>query len=125
MMKRNWLLTDLVGIENRNSFHAYLRIRIVRRPLRGLRREVHLEPPAFGQAAHELSGVQKAGAQNHFRLQHAAQAQAAVHLGRQKGRVHRAQENQQGRIRKAVIGWAAFAPLRRAGKLMENLSTFF
>jgi hypothetical protein len=52
-----------------------------------------------------LSRAQKAGVQNHFRLQHAAQAQAAVHPGCEKGRVHRAQENQQGRMRKAVDGW--------------------
>ena len=67
-----------------------------------MRRQIHLAPAAFGQAADALSGVQKAGAQNHFHLQFAAQAQAAVHLGREKGRVHRAQKGEQGRIREAV-----------------------
>jgi len=82
--------------------YASLRIRIVRRRLQGLRRKIHVAPPAFGQAADALSGVQKAGAQNHFHLQFTAQAQAAVHLGRQEGRVHRAQASRQGRIRAAV-----------------------
>ena len=67
-----------------------------------MRRQIHFAPPAVGQAANELSGVQEAGAQNHFHLQFAAQAQAAVHLGREKGRVHRAQKDQQGRIRAAM-----------------------
>ncbi len=32
-------------------------------------REIHVEPSAFGQAAHELSRVPQAGAQNHFQFQ--------------------------------------------------------
>ena len=67
--------------------YAPLRIRTVRRRLQGLRREIHLEPSALGQAAHELSRVQKAGAQNLFQLQFAAQAQAAIHLGREEVRL--------------------------------------
>ena len=61
-----------------------------------------LRRPLSAKPLDTLSGVQKAGAQNHFILQFAAQAQAALHLRRQEGRVHRAQKSQQGRIREAV-----------------------
>lgn len=63
---------------------------------------VHAAPAAVGQAAHELPGLQKAGTQNHFRLQYAHQAQAAVGFGRQESRVYGAQKGQQGRVRTAV-----------------------
>jgi hypothetical protein len=75
----------------------------VRGRLQNLRRKIHVEPSALGQAAHELSGVQKAGAQSFFQFQFAAKTKAAVHLGREKGGIHRAQKNQKRRIRKAVI----------------------
>jgi len=70
----------------------------VRRQLRGLRRQVHAEPAAVGAAAGKMSGMQKAGAQNHFVLQHAAQTQAAFDFRREKSRLHRAQKSPQGRI---------------------------
>jgi len=68
-------------------FYAPLRIRAVRRRLQGLRREIHVEPPALGQTADELPRVQEAGAQSFFQLQFTAQAQAAVHLGREEVRL--------------------------------------
>ena len=49
--------------------------------MQGVWRNVHAEPPAVRTAVDEMSGLQKAGAQDHFWVQHAAQAQAAVHLG--------------------------------------------
>ena len=63
-----------------------------------MRREIHVAPAVERAGVDEVSGVQKAGAQDHFRLQHAAQTQAVVHFGRKKGRVHRAQKAPQGRI---------------------------
>ena len=56
----------------------------MRRRLQGLRREIHFEPSVERGGTDEMSGVQKAGAKSLFRLQHAAQAQAAVHLGREE-----------------------------------------
>ena len=67
-----------------------------------MRRAVHATPAVERAGADEMSRLQEAGAQNHLRLQHPAQAQAAVYFGREKGRVHRAQKGQQGRIRAAV-----------------------
>jgi hypothetical protein len=43
-----------------------------------VRRQIHFEPPAFGQAAHELSRLQKAGAQSFFFIQLTQEAQAAL-----------------------------------------------
>ena len=59
----------------------------MRRRLQSLRRDVHAEPAAVRAAVDEMPGLQKAGAENHFGVHHAAQAQAAVGHGRQKGRV--------------------------------------
>ena len=38
-----------------------------------MRRDVHAEPSTVRRAAHKMSGLQKAGAENHFWFQHAAQ----------------------------------------------------
>ena len=38
-----------------------------------MRRDIHVEPSTVRRAAHEMSSLQKAGAENHFRFQHAAQ----------------------------------------------------
>jgi len=67
-----------------------------------VRRQVHFAPAALSQAVDELSGLQEAGAQDHFHLQFAAETQAAVRFGRKKGRVYRAQKSQQRRVRTAV-----------------------
>ena len=53
--------------------------------MQDLRREIHIETTALGAAARKMSSLQEAGAQDHFGLHHAAQAQAAVRDGREKG----------------------------------------
>lgn len=49
-----------------------------------------------------MSGVQETRAQDYFRVQHAAQAQAAFDFRREKGGLYRFEENPQGRIRTAM-----------------------
>ena len=48
------------------------------------RQEIHVEPSALGHAAHELSRVPQAGAQNLFQFQFTAQTQAGLLLGREE-----------------------------------------
>jgi hypothetical protein len=71
-----------------NFCRADLRIRIDRRQLRRVWREVYLAPTAFRQATYELSRVQEAGAQNHFHVQFPDQTKAAFYHGREKSRVY-------------------------------------
>ena len=50
-----------------------------------MRWQFHLEPAVERAAADEMSGLQKAGAQGLFRLQHTAQTQTVVGDGCEEG----------------------------------------
>ena len=81
----------------------------MRRRLQGVRREVHVEPSAVGQATDALPGVQEAGAEGSLHVQF---AEAGFDFGCQEGRVHGAEARQQGRVRAAVglLGFGALTP---------------
>ena len=79
--------------------YAFVRIRTLRRKLRGVRWEIHFAPAAFGSAVDPMSSLQEAGSPGVVHLQ---LAQEAFDLGRQEGRIYRAEAGQQGRIRTAV-----------------------
>lgn len=68
-----------------------------------MRRQLHTAAAVERQAIDELPGLQEASAQGDFLVQFPHQAQAHIHFGRQKGRIHSSQESQQGRIRATVV----------------------
>jgi hypothetical protein len=61
-----------------------------------MRWQVHLEPASVRQAADALSGMQEAGAQDHFDFPFTHETETTFGFGRQKGRVLHLQEAGQG-----------------------------
>lgn len=84
--------------------YAYLRIRIVRRRLHGVRREVHVEPSVVRQAADKLSSLQETRQESLFFIQFADEVEATFGDRREESRVHSPKEAGQGRIRATVTG---------------------
>ena len=66
--------------------YAFVRIRTLRRELRGVRGEIHASPAPFSGAIDQVPGVQEAGSSGMVNLQ---LTQDALDLGRQESRVHR------------------------------------
>ena len=78
---------------------AIVRIRIVRRGLRRLRRQVLLAAATLGRPFEKLPGLQEASATYLVHLQF---PKSRVDLRREKGGLFRVQKGQQGRVRAAV-----------------------
>src|SRR6185369_7822099 len=72
------LVETIAGFEHISEdliAYAALRIRIVRRGLPNLRRQIHFAPPPSRAGTDQMSALQKAGPQNHFDVQLAGEAQ--------------------------------------------------
>src|SRR5262249_16841665 len=62
----------------------------------------YLAPTHQRPRTNQVSGLQEAGAQSHFDFQLAFETETALHLRREKGRLHRSEARGQGRVRATV-----------------------